>query len=247
MNDKLKYKLNEIATFCFRDVADHDYIAARVLFRLGLIQQAYWSSEQAVEKYLKSILLFNEVSAKNLGHNLSKTLSRIEKIPNFKMEIPDDVWELIIELNNEGDNRYYEYPYSYYNLTFWKLDRLVWHIRRYCVSSNIFVNIGDTEINLQQFEIAISHNDRYKKNPSKYKLSINGVLETILSNKKSILRKQLIWKNQYFGLRQKRKIKNVHSVQSFGNPPHFEDKRQIDELNEYIQFSKKVIEYIKRK
>lgn len=245
LDDELKLKLNEISRFCFRDVADHDYISARILFRNELIQQAYWFSEQAVEKYLKSILLFNEMSIKSVGHDLSKALLKVENFSHIKIELPEDVKKSITELNNEGKNRYYEYPYSYGELTIWKLDKLVWYIRRYCISKNVFIKVGDKEINLQQSEIVISHKDFYQKNPIKYKFPSHGVLETILGNKKSIMRKHLIWKNQYFGERQKGRLKNINIMHSYGIPPHFRDKYQIDELNKYIQFSKDVIEYLK--
>lgn len=69
ITENIKMLLYETARFCFRDVADNDYLSARILFRFGFIQQAYWFSEQAVEKYLKAILLFNEISTKNLGHD----------------------------------------------------------------------------------------------------------------------------------------------------------------------------------
>jgi len=245
IDEELKLKLNEISKFCFRDVADNDYLAARILFRYELIQQAYWFSEQAVEKYLKSILLFNEISIKSIGHDLNKALLKIENLSHIKIELPEDVRKSIIELNNEGKNRYYEYPYNFSELTYWKLDRLAWHIRRYCISKNTFIKVGDNKIDLQQFEIDFSHKDIYKKNPIKYKFPNQGVLETILSSKKSSMRKHLVWKNQYFGERQKRRIKNVKAIHRFGIPPHFRDKHQIDELNKYIQFSKDVIEYLK--
>ena len=51
----LQLHLNEIAIYCFRNIADSDYISARTLFRYELIHQAYWCSLQAIEKYLKSI------------------------------------------------------------------------------------------------------------------------------------------------------------------------------------------------
>jgi len=52
--------LNEFALRSFRDVADGDYIAARMAYRAELLVQAFWASQQALEKYLKSILLFSE-------------------------------------------------------------------------------------------------------------------------------------------------------------------------------------------
>jgi integrase len=59
--DLLDAHLNNFAMQCFRDIADGDYIAARMAFRADLIPQALWASEQAIEKYLKAILLLRRV------------------------------------------------------------------------------------------------------------------------------------------------------------------------------------------
>ncbi len=57
--------------FTFRDGADKDYISARLLFRNKLYQTGAWSSLQAVEKYLKCILLYSYKSTKiGNGHDL---------------------------------------------------------------------------------------------------------------------------------------------------------------------------------
>ncbi|MCA1796649.1 MAG: HEPN domain-containing protein [Geobacteraceae bacterium] len=55
--------INDFATRSFRDVADQDYIAARLSYRHGLYPQFHWQSLQALEKYLKAILLYNREQA----------------------------------------------------------------------------------------------------------------------------------------------------------------------------------------
>lgn len=243
MDENFRYKLFSVIKFCFFDVADNDYLSARILFRNELIQQAYWFSQQSVEKYLKTILLYNENSILKIGHNLELALNLVDHLPNLKVELPDDVREGIIELNRQGTNRYYEYPYSFSNITYFNLDKIVWHLRRYCIPNNIIIPVGDTKVNYQDFMIKIAHNEKYKKKPSKYKLSSLGVLEKILDDKKSIKRKHLVWKNQFYGETQKSKIKNVKYIQSFGNPPHFMDSSDFEELSKYIPFSKEVLKY----
>ena len=52
--------LNDFAERSFRDMADGDYIAARMACRAALVTQFLWASQQAVEKYLKGILLFSQ-------------------------------------------------------------------------------------------------------------------------------------------------------------------------------------------
>ena len=64
----------------FRDVADTDYVCARVCHRLDLKQQFLWASLQAIEKYLKAILLYNHRSAKRLGHDIEQAYERLQEI-----------------------------------------------------------------------------------------------------------------------------------------------------------------------
>jgi len=59
--------LNTYAHECLMRMADQDYLAARICYRHNLIDQFLWSALQAVEKYLKAILLYNRASAKGLS------------------------------------------------------------------------------------------------------------------------------------------------------------------------------------
>ncbi|MGI3904041.1 MAG: HEPN domain-containing protein [Janthinobacterium lividum] len=52
------------------DPADEDYVQARSAYRLGLFHAFYWSAGQACEKYLKGLLLLQDRSAQNYGHDL---------------------------------------------------------------------------------------------------------------------------------------------------------------------------------
>ena len=56
MGPELDVLVNEFAVRSFRDVADGDYIAARMACRAALVTQFQWSSQQAVEKILKALL-----------------------------------------------------------------------------------------------------------------------------------------------------------------------------------------------
>ncbi|MBD5749812.1 HEPN domain-containing protein, partial [Citrobacter freundii] len=52
-----KVLLNNAAKRSFRDMADQDYLTARVCFKNNLPFQFLWMSQQAIEKYIKCILL----------------------------------------------------------------------------------------------------------------------------------------------------------------------------------------------
>lgn len=53
--------LNDFAKRCFRNMADRDYVHARLAYRSKLVSQFLSSSLHCLEKYAKAILLFNRV------------------------------------------------------------------------------------------------------------------------------------------------------------------------------------------
>lgn len=77
--------INSFARQSFRDQADRDYVAARLACRYELYRQFLWASQQAIEKYLKAILLYNRNEAKT-GHDLTKALLRVENL-GLKIEL----------------------------------------------------------------------------------------------------------------------------------------------------------------
>ncbi|ASK93081.1 hypothetical protein XcvCFBP7111P_17620 [Xanthomonas citri pv. vignicola] len=60
-------KVNQFAIRCLRDTGDGDYIAARLSMRAYLYTQYLWAAEQAVEKYLKCILMQSRAAARMRG------------------------------------------------------------------------------------------------------------------------------------------------------------------------------------
>ena len=71
--------INVFAIRSFRDVADYDYIAARMAYRAQLVPQFLWSSLQALEKYLKCILLLNRIKSTKPTHSLKALLDLLRK------------------------------------------------------------------------------------------------------------------------------------------------------------------------
>ena len=62
----------------FFRTADEDYLAARMLWHHGLSNGFCWSAAQSLEKYIKSALLLNGLSAKSLGHSLSTGFDELQ-------------------------------------------------------------------------------------------------------------------------------------------------------------------------
>ncbi len=224
------------ATECFRNVADKDYISARMIYRLGLMEQFQWLALQAIKKYLKSILLYNLRCAKGLNHDLEEALKQVEEIDYLEFDLSEEGRKFITHLNQNAQNRYLEQPSRTLGDELLLLDHTVWSIRRYCKVINYEIASQGENINMLQYELEQIKSDYYKNNPHKFSL-IGGYLEEVIKREKSDPeRKALVWKNFYFGLRKKQKIKNftcqLHSV----NPPHFRDIRRYEILKRYVHF-----------
>jgi HEPN domain-containing protein len=233
--------VNSFASECLRNVADADYIAARIHYRLGLIQQFQWSALQAIEKYLKSILLYNGRSAKGLSHDLIKALERVESIKEFDIDLEEHERKLIRHLHENGQNRYLEQSsYTIGKELLW-LDSTVWSLRRYCQVLNY--DVADTKgkkINMLDLTLKTIRSDWHKKNPHKFRL-IGGFLESVLDRKRNDeLRQALIWKNFKYGKRKKYAIKNFMQRGYSVNPPHIRDPKQFKIIEKYVDFPKRI-------
>ena len=191
----------------FRDTADHDYIAARVLHRHQLLGQFLWLGLQAVEKYLKAIILFNDGDTRNINHDIEKALEQAEKIERLGMTISDRSKRFIQYLNGQGGNRYFTWPRFVKGKELCHLDHTVWQLRRYC---DDFFYPWDHPILLerQKSRLEKAHRERDRdKNWATCRLDQRGFLEQVLdTGKHKELRRDLVWKNFYFGGVNRNKI-----------------------------------------
>jgi HEPN domain-containing protein len=249
----LQIILNTYAKDIFLRQADCDYISARTNYRMQLRQQFLWSAQQAVEKYLKSILLFNGLSAKApthdpkkiYHHNLDLLYSEVLKIQIVNLELKDDDIKFLSYLSKlGGSNRYLnESSYSTRDAIH-KLDRLVWHIRRYCQHFPETIYPQKEKIaGLQDRYLNLVRNPEYTKLPHKFKL-MNGELEKVISRPSNDpARNSLIWANLWFG-KKKRDLVVYNSFSSDETPPHERSwwkEDYLQEVSRYIQFNKKPI------
>lgn len=130
-NDYIERCINSFATQSFRDQADKDYILARLACRYELYPQFLWSSQQTIEKYLKAILLYNRIKAKNVRHNLLEALELTKKLP-FNIELSSRSKDFIKHLSKYGEYRYLDTPYYVLGYLMVDLDLTIWELRRYC-------------------------------------------------------------------------------------------------------------------
>jgi hypothetical protein len=223
MKPTMDQLLNDFAIRCFRDTADGDYIAARLASRCRLAQQFLWSSQQAVEKYLKCILLLNRIEARNVKHNLSKALDAILHSNKLTLELTESTSGFIGSLNNFGEYRYLEVSNFAWGHDLVALDRSVWDLRRYCTLDQDLAKNKLTEGVL----------------PPRVSISC-GFLEKVMEDKKHPARSALLWQNAYFGGSRRR---FVHLANWFSgtNAPLYLNPQILPEVKRYVHLPEKVV------
>jgi HEPN domain-containing protein len=238
-NERRVYR-NNFATRCFREVADKDYIAARTNYRFGLVEPFLWSALQAIEKYLKSILLYNDCSTKNLGHKVAKAFNRVMRIPHLMFDFPPSVDEFIQYLTKHASSRYLERPYYTRGQELLRLDHTVWHLRRYCQDLQAAPKGIDRsvmlELNLQRID-----SKNWENKPQRFRIS-GGFLEHVLEgHSRTEVREALIWNNPYYGDRFRRKLRNYKLRSQSANPPHYLHRKSYFAVKDLVFFSKDVV------
>jgi len=236
--ENLKAYLNDFATRCFRDVADRDYISARMCYRAGLVSQFHWAALQAFEKYFKAILLYNRIKAKNLGHDLSAAQKLAEKAP-FKINLSDIASKFLAHLDTFGRFRYLETSYFIRGPKLVELDKTVWEIRKYC-------RVLDYEISLpgegpaRMLDVEIKQNEIAKTRPPQEFRITGGALEAILEKKDHPARSALVWQNGFYGNSRRRRV-TVPAHFFAENSPLSLQPELLEHVLEYIYLPKNVV------
>lgn len=231
--------LNNFATRSFRDTADCDYIAARLSHRANLLEQFHWQSLQAIEKYLKAILLYNRIKAKNIGHSLSKALRKTQLLP-FEIKLTDMALEFINHIDTFGRFRYLEASYFVRGPKLVELDKTIWEIRRYCrvldYSKTLENGKRQKMLPIEIKEIECSKD----AHPMEFKLP-GGYLEEILEDKSNPARAPLVWQNGFFGKSRRRTVA-ARSNFSMKNSPLTLNPQLLQAVKEYVYLPKEVID-----
>ncbi len=213
LTDFQKALLNDVAKRSFRDIADQDYLTARVCFKNNLTFQFLWMSQQAIEKYIKCILLFNRVSVLKINHDLVKGLNAINAIPYLELDLSEKSIDFIKYINNQGPNRYFQKVMYTRGLEIITLDRTVWELRRYCrlLDYQLKTPKGDV-IEMLEVELRTIQHTRNVP-PHEHKI-VDGYLEKRLRDNKYNHGSILTWKNFFFGKTKKNTIKIGRSMQT---------------------------------
>lgn len=209
---------NDYIIRSFRDTADRDYIAARALFKLELREQFYWAGLQAIEKYLKAILLFSDQDTRNISHNIVKALDQVHKLDKLNFQITDDARQTVAIFSDHGEDRYFDAPQRINGDELFKLDDAVWQIRRFC-DDYFFPHVDGRYLAHERKRLAWVCSEEACQLKAKFRPFEQGHLEHILKNpkKSSEPHAALVWRNAYFAQRNRQRIR--HERRGNGSQP----------------------------
>jgi hypothetical protein len=233
--------LNDFATRCFRDTADQDYIMARSAYRAELDAQFLWSGLQAIEKYIKAILLYNRIpqpqKQRKLGHDLERGLKELEKLP-FKMNVSEPTHEIIDHLDTYGRFRYLDTPFHVQGSDLLKLDQAVWEIRLYCRVLDHQLKGGGETIEMLPHNLAAIERVMKARGPTREAES--GLMGEILSKKDHPARLMLVWKNLFFNRHNRRTIQWRTRMRSVNSPLSLRPEL-LHEVRKYVWLPGEVV------
>lgn len=196
---------NRIVRSLFVDTADDNYIAARWCFVEGLNVDYFWLSVHALEKYMKAALLLNGRSSKEYlaqngkpqqyKHDITALYeqvgtfssgllpSNLNKPPTLDLdhwrdETPDAFIRRFYRDGN-ADNRYQIFGFVQHQEDLFKLDLMVFALRRLCVFLDAYF-IGKPRSGTRR----PTHRDILTRQPEWWQLSAECLLEKTVGGKR---------------------------------------------------------------
>ena len=214
--------VNDFAMRCFRDIADGDYIAARMASRAALVTQFLWASQQAVEKYRRCILLLNRIEATKVYHDLGKALCKINGSCKVSLNLTQKTQKFIVMLDEYGQYRYLEVSNIAFGAHLVTLDRAVWELRRYCT----FAPEPKQEKLRNGFAAPLVRVP-------------DGYIEQIIDDVKDAARAPLLRQNAFFGKRTRKGVRLRNWFKAH-NAPLYLNPEILDEVLKYVHIPKDV-------
>ncbi len=211
---------NRLATECFRNVADRQYISARMGFRLGLVDSYLWSAIRTIEKYLRAILIYNGRSEKNLSHNLLNILGQVEGIGEIHFTAARRERQFIEHLNGYCEGRHLDRKSYRLSRIPAELDHTVWSVRRYCMYlGGTHVGRDGQVTDLFAVNLKNIKSEYYMQHPADFKIA-GGFLEEVLQRERTDkMRQSLVWKNAFYGDGKERDRRKLLSLSRSGKLP----------------------------
>lgn len=230
--------INQFAIRCFREIGDGDYIAARMAMRARLAPQFLWSAEQAVEKYLKCILMLNREDTRDLAHDIRAALERINQKLPFTIELQQAAQEVFDHLVDWSADRYLVNSLHLFDREVLKLDMLVWHLRQFCVPLDVAHYADEPSRDVLLANVARIQAGLNGPRRAGY---INGLLENVARDRKHPAHNALVWRNLAYSGRPVKRVRFPNSWQAL-NSPLFVRPDLADEVAKYMRLPRDVIE-----
>jgi HEPN domain-containing protein len=229
----IELDLDRFALASFRDIADQDYISARLSWRARLYQQFLWQSQQALEKYLKFLLLLHRIKATKVKHDLAEAMKLLQVNLPFQIEMADTSKEFVDMIDRVGQWRYAELSLVVEGPLVQRLDQTVWELRRYTSRGLARANNGPATP--QRRDELISELRAAQGNRQAFHLA-NGRLERILADKSHPARAALVWKNMCYGAKRRESVRNVPTPFYVSNSPLSLRPELIELVRTYVYF-----------
>jgi HEPN domain-containing protein len=156
ISNRILGNIHAIIDETFLYTGDEDYLHSRFLAFHGHHRSFYWSASQCIEKYCKANLLLLGVSVKGFGHDIAKLFQVLKEHDKYfkgfdfvmPTELTDikDLWgspkvgKFIDSVSEYGhaDNRYDYVGISAEPSTVFKLDQLVYRLRKRITNKSIY-------------------------------------------------------------------------------------------------------------
>jgi len=232
-------RINQFATRCFRDTGDGDYITARLAMRAGLGANFLWSAQQAIEKYLKCILMLNRKNTADLSHDIDRALKRINTQLPFKIVLRKPEQEVFDHLHDWRGDRYLISSFHVFEKELLKLDLLVWKLRQYCVPLDLvhYADSPSEEVLLRNVALI----EAGLLGPAKMGHIRGAVLELILADKSHPARPALVWRNARYSGKVLKTVRYTDNFQAV-NAPLYIAPELADKVANYMRIPEVVLE-----
>ena len=183
----------QIVRELFVNTADDNYITARWCFIEKLNIDYFWLAVHALEKYMKASLLVNGKSSKGFGHDIVKLYGCVESFAsdllpdNLKKpvvfgsdhqwldESPEEFLQRLYD-NGNADNRYQIFGFLRHHDDLFKLDLMIFALRRLCVPLDGYC--------LSSSVSKLTYRDMLMKQPENWTLSPPDKLSKTISGKR---------------------------------------------------------------
>lgn len=178
------------------------------------------------------------------SHNLPEILKDVDQLPVIAFALPADCRDFLEYLNDQGANRYSDVPVYVEGLELFKLDRLVWHMRRYCQDFLLLPGDETRYPGESAKRLAAVPGERTSATLKIFALS-RGYLERVMADGKNPLRPHVVWKNRYYGVKKKGIIRYRHTF-AVTRPAHvMRPDILLPVLEPLVFFPKEVLEALR--